>query len=246
MTRLVLLVVSVVVSCTAAPATETPRTAPVPPPVPTPRQETTAPAAPASGVDPEFHGGVFRIGPFLEERLVGRNWHPGCPVGIDELRHVQVSYWNFRGRVRIGPLVVHEMVARDVLRVFERLFRARFPIERIELPRAYRPPRPKDRSSTHNRTSAFNCRPATGNPGSLSHHSYGWAIDINPLQNPYVASDGSVLRRAVRPYLDRSLRSPGMIHRNDVVVRAFASIGWAWGGDWHTIKDYMHFSLTGR
>ncbi len=174
------------------------------------------------------------------------NWHPGCPVGLVDLRHVHVSYWDLEGRVRSGPLVVHERVAGDVLWVFHRLFEARFPIHRIELPRAYRPARRIDWFNTRNRTAAFNCRPATGNPGSLSHHSYGWAIDINPLQNPYVASDGSVLRRAVRPYTDRSLRRPGMIYRAGVVVRAFARIGWEWGGDWLTIKDYMHFSLTGR
>lgn len=243
MTRAALLAVAVAVSCTAAPAAETPGRAVVESPGLPPRatEVSTAPA-----IEPRFDGGVFRIGPFLRERLVGRNWHPGCPVGIDDLRHVRVSYWNFHGRVRSGPLVVHEMVADDVLHVFERLFGARFPIQRVGLPRAYRPPRPSDRFSTHNRTAAFNCRPATGSAGSLSHHSYGWAIDINPLQNPYVAADGSVLRRAVKPYLDRTLREPGMIHRHGVVVRAFASIGWTWGGDWQTLKDYMHFSLTGR
>jgi hypothetical protein len=146
---------------------------------------------------PGFEGGVFRIGPFLRERLNGRNWHPGCPVPIDDLRHVQVRYWDFEGRARSGPLIVHEMLARDVLGVFQRLFRAGFRIHRIKLPPAYRPSGPGDYwHSTVNRTAAFNCRPATGNPGSLSHHSYGWAIDINPLQNPYVAPDGSVLRRA--------------------------------------------------
>jgi hypothetical protein len=196
---------------------------------------------------PGFEGGVFRIGPFLRERLIGRNWHPGCPVPIDDLRHVQVRYWDFEGRARSGPLIVHEMLARDVLGVFQRLFRAGFRIHRIKLPPAYRPSGPGDYwHSTVNRTAAFNCRPATGNPGSLSHHSYGWAIDINPLQNPYVAPDGSVLRRAARPYVDRTRREPGMIHAGDVVVRAFARIGWEWGGEWTTLKDYMHFSLTGR
>jgi hypothetical protein len=157
-----------------------------------------------------------------------------------------VSYWDFRGQVRPGTLVVHERVARDVLWVFRRIFRARFPIHRIGLPPRYRPPRPEDFESTRNLSSAFNCRPATDHPWSISQHSYGWAIDLNPLQNPYVRSDGSVLRRAARPFRDRTRRLPGMIHRGDAVVRAFAAIGWAWGGDWHTIKDYMHFSLTGR
>jgi hypothetical protein len=205
-------------------------------------------ASPAEHTTPaRFVGGVSRIGPFLRERLIGRNWRPGCPVGLEDLRHVQVRYWDFKGHARSGPLIVHEMEAIDVLGVFRTLFRAGFRIHRIKLPPRYGPPEPGDYwHSTVNRTAAFNCRPATGNPGSLSHHSYGWAIDINPLQNPYVASDGSVLRRAAKPYVDRRRREPGMIHAGDVVVRAFARIGWEWGGDWTTLKDYMHFSLTGR
>ena len=113
-------------------------------------------------------------------------------MGVTDLRHVEVSYRDFKGHVRSGPLVVHETVARDVLWVFHRLFRADFRIHPIKMPPAFRPPTPADYwNSTRNRTAGFNCRPATGNPGSLSHHSYGWAIDINPLQNPYVTSAGS-------------------------------------------------------
>jgi D-alanyl-D-alanine carboxypeptidase len=191
-------------------------------------------------------GSIAPIDAELRDRLVGRNWHPGCPVPIHDLRLVEVRYRNLRGEVRFGPLVVHEDVAHDVRWVFRRLFRARFPIHRIGLPPPYRPPEPEDRESRRNLTSSFNCRPATGNPGSLSHHSYGWAIDINPLRNPYVRADGSVLRDAVLPYVDRSRDRPGMIHEGGVVVRSFDRIGWGWGGRWETIKDYMHFSLTGR
>jgi hypothetical protein len=156
---------------------------------------------------------------------------------------VRVPYWNFRGEIRTGPLVLHRKVAHDVLWVFRQLFQARFPIHRLDLaPR----PQPIDWDSTRNLSSSFNCRSATGNPGVLSEHSYGWAVDINPLQNPYVRSDGSVLRAAAKPYRDRTRRREGMIHPGDVVVRSFAAIGWGWGGDWRTLKDYMHFSLTGR
>jgi SpoIID/LytB domain protein len=193
-----------------------------------------------------FEGSVAPIGPTLRARLIGRNWHPGCPVPIDQLRLVRVSYWTFTGDIRHGPLVVNERVAQDVVWVFHRLFDARFPIHRIGLPPRYRPPRPSDWYNTRDLSAAFNCRPATGNPGTLSQHSYGWAIDVNPLENPYVGSDGKVLRRAAKPYLDRTRRAPGMIHPGDVVARSFAAIGWSWGGDWQTIKDYMHFSLTGR
>lgn len=237
-------VVSAIVAtgCTGAEVSTSDRAVPVRAGSPSP----VDPASPAqASASPRFGRGVFRIGRFLRARLIGRNWHPGCPVGIDDLRRVQVAYWDLHGRERSGPLIVHETVADDVLWVFGRLFRAGFPIHRIALPPAYRPPRPEDRLSTRNLTAAYNCRPATGKPGSVSEHSYGWAIDINPLLNPYVRSDGSVLRRAVRPYLDRSRRVPGMIHAGDVVVRSFARIGWAWGGNWGTLKDYMHFSLTG-
>jgi SpoIID/LytB domain protein len=201
---------------------------------------------PATGADPLFGGEVLPVGPALRARLIGRNWHEGCPVPIRNLRLVRVAYWDFNGQVRRGPLVVNEKVADDVLWVFRRLFDARFPIHRIALPPRYRPPEPSDRNNTRDLSSAFNCRPATGSTDTLSEHSYGWAIDINPLRNPYVGPDGRVLRRAVKPYLNRARQARGMIHNGDVVVRSFAAIGWEWGGNWDTLKDYMHFSATGK
>jgi hypothetical protein len=189
--------------------------------------------------------GVDRIDHALRRRLVGRDWHPGCPVPIGDLRVVTVRYLGFDDKVHAGPLVLNASVADDVLWVFRRLFRHDFPIQQVALARRWRPTRPKDWFDTSDVTASFNCRPAT-NGTILSEHSYGWAVDINPLQNPYVAGDGTVLRRAVKPYVDRTQDLPGMIHPNDVVVRSFARIGWSWGGDWSSLKDYMHFSLTGR
>ena len=196
---------------------------------------------------PRFEGGVFRIGPTLRKELIGRNWNPGCPVPLDDLRVLHVSYWNYRGGVGTGPLVLHERVARDVLWVFQRLFRAKFRIQDIELAAKDRPITREDywNNSRRSVTASFNCRPATDST-TLSQHSYGWAIDINPLQNPYVRSDGSTLRRIAQEFKDRSQQRMGMIHDGDIVVRSFAAIGWEWGGHWHTLKDYMHFSLTGR
>jgi hypothetical protein len=205
----------------------------------------SASPSPAPG-QPRYDATVARIDPALRRRLVGRNWHPGCPVPLADLRVVTVAYLGFDGAVHHGPLVVHASVARDVRWVFGRIFAAGLRIHRIALPARYRPRRPIDWRSTRNVTAAFNCRPATENPGSLSQHSYGWAIDINPLQNPYVRGDGTVLRRAAAPYRDRTRHRRGMIRADGAVVRAFAAIGWSWGGDWTSIKDYMHFSLTGR
>jgi hypothetical protein len=127
--------------------------------------------------------------------------------------------------------------------VFGSLFRARFPIRRMVLVDVYQGD--DDGSMAANNTSAFNCRPVTGGT-AFSEHSYGWAIDINPVLNPYITSGGGVLPPEGERFADRTLDEPGMIHPGDVVVRAFASIGWRWGGSWSSIKDYQHFSATGR
>lgn len=209
-------------------------------------ESAVPPAAPSleAGGGPRFQGMIERIDPATGAELRSTTWHPGCPVPISHLRLLTLSYWGFDGAVHEGPMIVNENVAEDVVRVFGRLFRARFPIKRIALARRYRPNH--DRPTKNDVTAAFNCRPATDNPGVWSQHAYGLAIDINPLQNPYVRSDGSVLRPAARPYTDRSLDESGMIHAGDVVVRAFARIGWGWGGDYTSIRDYQHFSSTGR
>jgi D-alanyl-D-alanine carboxypeptidase-like protein len=96
-----------------------------------------------------------------------------------------------------------------------------------------------------NNTSAFNCRAVTGG-SAWSEHSYGWAIDVNPVQNPYVDSGGAVLPPEGSPFLDRSQKVEGLIHAGGTVVRAFEAIGWGWGGRWEDPVDYQHFSLTGR
>ena len=95
-----------------------------------------------------------------------------------------------------------------------------------------------------NNTSAFNCRAVTGG-SSWSEHSFGTAIDVNPLVNPYV-SGGTVLPPEAAPYADRTADAPGMIHVGDVVVETFAGFGWVWGGTWSSPKDYQHFSTSGR
>jgi hypothetical protein len=175
--------------------------------------------------------------------MTGLSWRPECPVPIEDLRLVTLTHWGYDGRVHQGMLVVHEDEARPVVKVFRRLFRARFPIRRMQLVDEYGAD--DDRSMAANNTSAFNCRPVTGGSG-WSQHSYGWAIDINPIQNPYVASDGTVLPPEGAAYVDRTRTARGMIHDGDVVVRAFAAIGWEWGGRFQSIKDYQHFSATGQ
>jgi hypothetical protein len=193
--------------------------------------------------DPKFKGTSERITGELRDRIVGSSWHAGCPVGLDDLRVLRLDRWGFDGKPHRGTLVVHRRYARDVIQVFKTLYEKRFPIRRMRLVDAYGAD--DDRSMAANNTSAFNCRAVTGG-SAWSQHSYGWAIDINPIQNPYVTGGGAVLPPAGAAYVDRSKDAKGIIRAGGVVVKAFAEIGWGWGGYWSSIKDYQHFSATGR
>lgn len=167
------------------------------------------------------------------------SYRAGCPVGPRDLRSVDLTYWGFDGRPHRGTLVVHRRVARDVSAIFRRLHATRFPIRRMLPVSAYRGD--DDASMAADNTSSFNCR-FVGGTRHWSMHAYGLAIDLNPLENPYV-SGSRVSPPAGRAYLDRSRPRRGMISSN--VVRAFASRGWRWGGTWRT-PDYQHFSTNGR
>jgi hypothetical protein len=175
---------------------------------------------------------------------MGTSWRPGCPVPLEDLRVIEMTHWDFTGQTRWGELLVHRRYARALVGVFERLFRARFPIERMELANGYMGNDPP--LAQRNNTVGFHCRPPVGVGRAWSEHAWGRAVDVNPDQNPYIGRDGRVEPPFGGPYVDRSLRAPGMIRPGDVVVRAFRAIGWRWGGDWTRTKDYMHFSATGR
>jgi hypothetical protein len=173
---------------------------------------------------------------------LGASWHSGCPLGPESLREVAASYWGFDGVVRSGRLVVHVDHAANVVAILRALYDQRFPIQRMVPIDAYGGD--DTASMNDNNTSAFNCRAVTGGT-SWSEHSYGWAIDVNPVQNPYVKGS-NVQPEAGKAYTDRSTAAPGKIRANDAVVRAFAARGWKWGGSWSSPKDYQHFSVTGR
>lgn len=197
-------------------------------------------AAPAAGAHPGF--GFGPIDAPTKQRMIGVSWHRGCPVGLNDLRLLKVRHWGFDGRVHRGRLVVHEDSARGMVRVMRNLFRHHFPIRRMRLVDAYGAD--DHRSMDADNTSAFNCRYVSGTT-RWSEHAYGRAIDVNPIENPYADSDGYVSPPAGAPYRDRSQRAKGLIHRDGNAVRAFAAIGWEWGGNWSWPKDYQHFSLTG-
>ena len=193
---------------------------------------------------PQFIGKSSKINDARRRRMTGRSWHRGCPVPISQLRLLRVRHWDFHGEVERGRLIVHSDEARAILGALESLFDERFPIRRMEVIDAYGGD--DHRSMNADNTSAFNCRFVAGQPGTWSQHAFGTAIDLNPVENPYVTSSGHVSPPAGRPYADRSQRKKGMVHGGDRTVRAFKRAGWEWGGNWSGTKDFQHFSANGQ
>lgn len=188
---------------------------------------------------PPFHA---HVAPATAAEL-GRSWHAGCPVGPSGLRTVTVTYIGFDGRAHTGSLVVNRRVVPDVELVFRRLYAARFPIHRMQPVGRYGGS--DDRSMAADNTSAFNCRYAVApGPKRWSVHAYGEAIDVNTVENPYLEG-GRVLPPAGRAYVERSRYRRGMAVAGGALVRAFASVGWLWGGRWTASPDWQHFSKTG-
>jgi D-alanyl-D-alanine carboxypeptidase len=171
------------------------------------------------------------------------SWHRGCPVAPSQLRRLRVTYWGFDRQAHTGALVVNARAVRPLTRVFSRLYAKRFPIRRMRPIDAYGGN--DERSLAADNTAAFNCRYAiAAGPKRWSAHAYGLAIDVNPVENPYLLN-GRVHPRAGRAYLNRSRVRRGMAVRGGLLVSTFASVGWQWGGRWTGSPDYQHFSATG-
>ena len=169
------------------------------------------------------------------------SWTPRCPVALDELRLVTLTYWGFDHRAHTGRLIANADATTALVGALRRLYDVRFPIRRMVPVDAYGAS--DERAMEADDTSVFNGRFVAGTT-SWSQHAYGRAIDIDPLENPEI-KDGQVFPTTARRYVDRTLGLPGMIVAHDAVVRAFAAAGWGWGGAWHSPIDYQHFSATG-
>ncbi len=160
-----------------------------------------------------------------------------CKAMLNELVIVKVKYWGFDNQAHWGSLIVHESLGNDVVGIFKELFEIRFPIQAMH-------PIPKHlRKTPHideNTTDSFNCRAVTDQPGILSQHSYGRALDINPLLNPYIKG-GLIIPSNAKNNVDRIRPEKGKIIPNSAVTAIFAKYGWDWGGNWHDAKDYQHF-----
>jgi hypothetical protein len=168
-------------------------------------------------------------------------YRSGCPVGPSGLRRVKMPYYDWAGVPQMGDIVLRISSSDDMQRVFKKTFDARFPIRKMRLVDVYRG---SDISSmAADNTSAFNCRKVTGNPYRLSQHSYGHAIDINTVENPYVTAS-QVYPSGSQTYLNRRNVRKGMIVTGGVIAKAMRAEGWPWGARW-SHPDYQHFSANG-
>lgn len=199
----------------------------------------TTPAQPPA--QPAFRASVTAVSSSWRWRL-RHTWHPGCPQPLSGLALIRMTYWGFDRRAHTGELIVNAAVTKKIIKVFSVLYRARYQIHRMVLPDVYGGSDP--RSTNADNTSAFNCRLVDGT-NDWSMHAYGLAVDINPCENVYIAG-GYIDPPRCKANADRSRHVPGLIHAGGLVTRAFAAIGWGWGGIWVTPKDYQHFSSNGH
>ena len=176
--------------------------------------------------------------------IEGNSWREDCPVSLADLRYIQVDHLDFTDNISRGEIIVHKDVAQEVVDIFEELYNMNYAINQMRLVSDFNG---NDWQSIEaDNTSAFNCRKATGSK-KWSKHSYGKAIDINPIANPYISKSGKISHKASLKYRKRvhknlsNLKDRAVLLPDDPATKAFKSHNWKWGGDWHTIKDYQHF-----
>ena len=171
-------------------------------------------------------------------RMTGRSYpEEDAGISLSDLRYLKLLYYDFGGRVRRGEMVCNRAIADDLLYIFKELYKAKYPIASIRLIDDF--DGDDQRSMEANNTSCFNYRTKTSGT-SLSAHARGMAVDVNPLQNPYVKGE-IVEPEAAREYADRTVDFPHKITDDDLCCKLFRSRGFQWGGAWNSVKDYQHF-----
>ncbi len=204
--------------------------------------------APTVFANEPFFGKISTIPDNIKQQMVSKTWEAGCPVPLDQLAYLQLSYWGFDNKQHLGELIVHKQVANETVDIFKRLYNAHFPIEKMILPenivgnkKFNSPVDMMNYIEAEDDTSAFFCRIDTQSPKKLSPHSFGIAVDINPFFNPAIIAQGKAEPANASKYLDRNAQHIGMINEGDFVFTTFLNHGWIWGGFFSNGVDYMHF-----
>lgn len=171
--------------------------------------------------------------------MSGKSYHACTPVARSDLRYLRLLHYNSEEKILFGELICNRSIADDLLEIFRQLFDARYPIERMKLISNYGGN--DEASMTANNTSCFNSRNIAG-ASKPSYHSFGLAIDINPLYNPYIKTrNGEIVRILPQAAKYSNTNSPYRIVEGDLCYRLFIAHGFKWGGSWRTVKDYQHF-----
>lgn len=181
--------------------------------------------------------GIFEISESVKAKITGNSFKAGGPVDYSDLALIRVKYINFDDKEMIGEIIVNKKLADDVYEIFQELHKVRYPIKKISLIDEYN--NSDELSMADNNTYSFSVRAITGG-NKYSNHAYGRAVDINPIQNPYIKN------KIIEPengknYLDRKNVRKGMIVKGDACYNAFKKRGWTWGGEWKSLKDFQHF-----
>jgi len=177
------------------------------------------------------------LSPSMQSAMIGKSWSPGCPVPLDDLRAVHVSYVGFDAQTHSGIVVAHKRFAQAVEDIFSELYRARFPIHKIDLYDDY-----GSKYAENDITVGFYCRKADDDPSEWSSHAYGMAIDINPLENPFLNAKGLWWPQSAAKYGPRD-GATGKVTTGSTAFAIFTRHGWIWGGLYTGERDYMHFNV---
>jgi len=197
-----------------------------------------------------YHASSRPLSPAVKTMLKKNGyWHKGCPTSLADLRVLRVTYRGFDKHNHTGQIITSRKAVGPLATVFHKLYNLHFPIKHMSIAKTYGVN--GKRSTEPDPTGSFECRDAVPSPcdggkstGNWSNHAYGMAIDVNPVENPYVGC-GQSRDPLAQSYRDRSRHRPGMVTAR--VIAAFRSVGWGWGGAWSgNTKDYMHFSWNGH
>ena len=189
----------------------------------------------------DFYAVEFTEESEIFSRIKGLSYKDDCTIPLSDLRYLHVLHVGFDGGVHEGEIICNQQIAQDLLEIFEALYNAQYPIEKIKLVDEYGAD--DESSMADNNSSCFNFR-FISHSTKISNHGYGMAIDINPLYNPYVKTVNGKLN--IEPansvaYVDRTLDFPYKIDENDLAYQLFIAHGFEWGGSWKSSKDYQHF-----
>ena len=187
---------------------------------------------------------ISNIDDKIFSRIAGKSYKVNCPILLSDLRYLHVLHKTLTGETLSGEMICNVKIADNLLEIFQKLFAANYPIEKMRLIDEYNAD--DELSMRDNNSSCFNFR-FVSFTNRISLHGYGLAVDINPLYNPYIKTvDG---KKIIAPdnsadFEDRNKNFPYKITEDDLCYKLFVEHNFIWGGNcWDDEKDYQHFFI---